>query len=411
MANKLFDQVGGTIKVALKGKNQEKVINMAASRGIYIWDIKRSGDNMNFKVRTSGFNALKALSEDNGYELDITEKQGLPFYRNLFRRRLGFFSGALIFILALYIMSSFVWFIEVSGNKKVETSKIMLTAAKHGVYQGAAKWNFSRTEVEEAMLRDLTQLSYVKLDIHGVKARIEVVEKVLPRNNITGPCHLVATRDGVIDEVLVLDGQVSVKVGDVVKKGDILISGIVFPEKSPYIVQSPEEEEEEEELKPYTVRARGQVKARVWYEGYGECRLHEEKLVSSGRGLSKIYIETPWKTVFIKGQRENSYPLYKQDVKKKVINSPLGDFGFYRLKMEEQVKETRDFPEKEAVKIARERAMRTLARKIGKDKKISESRVDILSRPSDPILRVRVSVETIEDIAGAQPINVSPNGN
>lgn len=411
MANKLFDQVGGTIKVALKGKNQEKIINMAASRGIYIWDIKKNGDNMNFKVRTSGFNALKALSEDNGYDLDITGKQGLPFYRHIFKRRLGFFTGALIFIFALYIMSSFVWFIEVKGNKKVETSKIMLTAAKHGVYQGAAKWNFSRTEVEEAMLRDLSQLSYVRLDIRGVKARIEVVEKILPRSNIAGPCHLVATRDGIIEEVLVLDGQASVKPGDVVRKGDILISGVVFPEKSPYIITSPEQEEEEEELKPYTVKARGQVKARVWYEGYGECRLHEEKLVLSGRRLSKIYIETPWRTVFLKGQREKSYPFYRQTVDKKMIKSPLGDFGLYRLKLEEQVKETRDFSEKEAVKIAQERAMKTMMDKMGKDKKINESRVDILSRPSDPILRARISVEIIEEITAAQPINVSPNGN
>ena len=409
MANKLFDQVGGTIKVVLKGQNGEKIINMASSRGIYIWDIKKSGDNLNFKVRTSGFKALKSISEENGYDLDITEKQGLPFYRNLFRRRLGFFTGALIFVLALYIMSSFIWFIEVEGNKKVGTSKIMLIAAKHGVYQGAAKWNFSRTEVEEAILRDLNELSYVKLDIQGVKARVEVVEKILPRNDITGPCHMVANRDGVIEEVLVLDGQPQVKAGDVVKKDDILISGVVFPEKSPYIVTS--EEDEEEEVQPYTVRARGQVKARVWYEGYGECRLHEEKIVLSDRKLSKIYVETPWKTVFIKGQREKAYPLYRQMVKKKVLASPLGEFGFYRVQMEEQIKEVKDFSEKEAVKIARERALEKLGGKMGEEQKINDFRLDILSRPSDPILRARISVETIEDVAVAQPINVSPNSN
>jgi similar to stage IV sporulation protein len=95
MANKLFDQVGGTIKVALKGKNQEKIINMASSRGIFIWDIKKNGDDLNFKVRTTGLKALQSMSEESGYELDITEKQGLPFYRNLFRRRMGFFTGAL----------------------------------------------------------------------------------------------------------------------------------------------------------------------------------------------------------------------------------------------------------------------------------------------------------------------------
>jgi similar to stage IV sporulation protein len=409
MANKLFDQVGGTIKVALKGKNQEKIINMASSRGIYIWDIKKSGDDLNFKVRTSGLKALQSLSEENGYNLEVTEKQGLPFYRNLFRRRLGFFTGALIFILALYIMSSFVWFIEVYGNKKVETSKIMLTAAKYGVYQGAAKWNFSRIEVEEAMLRDLSELSYVKLDIRGVKARIQVVEKILPKTDISGPCHIVATRDAVVEEVLALEGQVSVKPGDVVKKGDILISGVVFPEISPYIVSS--EEEEDEEPQPYTVRARGRVKARVWYEGYGECRLHEEKLVLSGRKLSKIYIETPWKTLFVRGQRDKTYNLYEQEVKKRIVKTPPGEFGFFKVELKEKIKKTRDFSEKEAVAIARDYAMNRLIKKMGKNPKIGETQVDILSRPSDPILRVRITVETIEDIAVAQPINISPNSN
>lgn len=411
MGNKLFDQVGGTIKVALKGKNQEKIINMASSRGIYIWDIKKNGDDLNFKVRTSGLKALQSISEENDYELDVREKQGLPFYRNLFRRRMGFFTGALIFILALYIMSSFVWFVEVDGNKKVESSKILLTAAKHGVYQGAAKWNFSRIEAEEAMLRDLGELSYVKLDIRGVKARIQVVEKILPKTDISGPCHIVATRDGVIEEVLALDGQANVKPGDVVKKGDILISGVVFPEKSPYIVNNDEEEKEEEQEEPYTVRARGQVKARVWYEGYGECRLHEEKLVLSGRKLRKIYIETPWKTFLVKGQREKTYNLYEQKIKKRIVKSPLGDFGFFQVELKEKIKKTRDFTEKEAVKLAQERAMKTLARKMGDNTKISESRVDILSRPSDPILRARISVEAIEDIATTQPINISPNSN
>jgi len=409
MSNKLFDQVGGTIKVALKGKNPEKIINMAISRGIYIWDIKKKGDSLDFRVRNSGFKALKAISEQNGFDLDITEKRGLPFYRNLFQRRLGFFAGALIFIIALYIMSSFIWFIDVKGNKNVATSKILLTAAKHGVYQGAAKWNFSRNEVEEAILRDMSELSYVRLDIKGVKAEIEVVEKILPRKDITGPCHLVATRDGVIDKVLVLDGQASVKPGDVVQKGDILISGIVFPEKSPYIIPDPEQEETEPE--PYTVRARGQVTARVWYEGYGECRLHEEKLVLSGRELNKIYIETPWKTFLIKGKKDKPYPIYQQTLKKKEINTPIGKFCFNSLIIKEKVKQVKDLSEKEAVKIAREKAMASLEKVMGKECKINETRVDILSRPSDPILRVKVSVETTEDIVTAQPINTFRNSN
>ncbi|MGI5911834.1 MAG: sporulation protein YqfD [Syntrophomonadaceae bacterium] len=409
MANKLFDQVGGTIKVALYGKNLERIINMAASRGIYIWDIKKNGDSLNFKVRSSSYKALDTISKENGLDLHITEKQGLPFYSILFRRRMGFFTGALIFIVALYIMSSFIWFVEVTGNENVEKSKIILTAAKYGVYPGAAKWNFSRTEVEETILRELNELSYVKIDLRGVKASIQVVEKVLPRTDITGPCHLVAVRDGVITEVLVLEGQANVKSGDVVQKGDILISGIVFPEKSPYIVTNPEEEEEE--LQPYTVRARGHVNAKVWYEGYGECRLYEEKLIASGRKLTQIYIETPWQKIYLKGDEKRPYSFYQEEIKKKTLNTPLGTFNLYQVKLEELVKDIKDLTKDEAVKIARERAMETLSKKMGKDQKIKESRVDILSQPSDPILRVRVFVETIENIVIAQPINVSSNSN
>jgi hypothetical protein len=56
-----------------------------------------------------------------------------------------------------------------------------------------------------------------------------------------------------------------------VASGDILISGVVFPEVSPYIVVDPEQENSSATM-PYTVRARGQVEARVWYEGYTSLR-------------------------------------------------------------------------------------------------------------------------------------------
>ena len=93
------------------------------------------------------------------------------------------------------------------------------------------------------------------------------------------------------------------------------------------------------------------------------------------------------------------------------MKTPPGEFGFFKVELKEKIKKTRDFSEKEAVAIARDYAMNRLIKKMGKNPKIGETQVDILSRPSDPILRVRITVETIEDIAVAQPINISPNSN
>ncbi|MEN6460319.1 MAG: sporulation protein YqfD, partial [Syntrophomonas sp.] len=277
MAKRFFDQLGGIIGVKIRGEKQEKIINMALSRGIYIWDIKKDYDSIILKVKASGYEALKNICDENGYVMETTVKQGFPFFKGVFKRRLGFLGGALIFVAALYLLSSFIWFVEVSGNRQVDRASILNTAAKYGVYEGAARWGFSRSEVEKAMLKELSQLAYVKVDIKGVKANIEVVEKVFPQNEINGACHMVAAKSGIIKEVLVLDGQAAVKEGDVVARGDILISGIVFPSVNPFM-----EGENLPPEKPYQVRARGSVKAQINYQGYGECRLKSEKTRLTG---------------------------------------------------------------------------------------------------------------------------------
>ncbi|MBC7076188.1 MAG: sporulation protein YqfD [Syntrophomonadaceae bacterium] len=403
--NKLFDQVGGIISVRVKGRNLEKIINMALARGIYIWDVKKIGDSIDFKVRSSGCEALVNIANENGCNLEIREQKGLPFFKGLIKRRIGFIGGALVFVLTLYILSAFIWFVDVTGNRNVSESRILLTAAKRGIYRGAAKWNFSRSEVEKAMLCDIAELSYVKVDIQGVRANIRVVEKVLPKKEITGPCNMVAAKDGVVEEILVLEGQARVEKGDVVTKGDILISGIVFPEKSPYIVDETEQKEE-----PYLVRARGEVKARVWYEGYGECSLKTEKKMLSGRSMSKVYVKLFGRDILIKGRGIADYSQSQKKKTLRVIKSPLGEFGISKIVIQELVTEVVEHTEDEAAAIAEEKAMEVLAGKIGNSEQIS-SRAEIVSLPSDSILRVKVRVEAVENIAVPQPINRDENGN
>lgn len=400
MSNKFFDQISGIIKVTIKGKKQERLINMALTRGIYIWGIKKIGENIQFKVRSNGLEALKNIADESGHEIEVISEEGLPFLKNLVKRRLGFLTGALIFILALYFMSSFIWFVQVVGNENLKTDQIIITAAKYGVYQGAAKWNFSRSEVEEAMLRDLSSLSYVKVGIKGVKATIEVVEKVLPNKEITGPCHIVASKDGIIEDLLVLEGQANVKKGDVVTKGDILISGVVFPEENPYLVKLEEEEE------PYLVRARGDVKAKVWYEGYGECKLVSEKITSTDNKETSVFFETPWRIFNLKGNHNSSFELFDKSVVEKKMNTPLGSFKIIKEIKQERIKSVQEYSEKEAISIAQNKANKILEDKLSDGQKVIDTNIEILSAPSDPIIRVKVTVEVIENIAMAEPINV-----
>ncbi|HNX29219.1 MAG TPA: sporulation protein YqfD [Syntrophomonadaceae bacterium] len=403
MDNRILNQMEGIISVRLYGQSCEKVINMASMRGIYIWDIRREEKYLEFKIRKSAYEALTNIAADNNYQMEIIKVQGMPFFKKIIQRRSGFLSGALLFILAIYLMSSFIWFIEVENNQKIDTSTIVLTAAKHGLYKGAAKWSFSRSEVEKQILIDINQLSYVKVDIRGVKATIEVVEKILPGDEITGPCHIVAAKDGVVEEILLLEGQANAKEGEAVSKGDIIISGIVFYQPSTFL--GDEAKNETEDVAPEIVRARGIVRARVWYEGYGECKRTSKKIVYTGRENRQIVIRTPWRDLIIRGEGDPGFKQFSQHMIKREIKSPLGSFGWLDVKTREKDIIVTRLSENEAVKAAREKAIQNLTARMKNHERPQDVKLEILSSPSDAVLRCRVAVEVLEDIAKAEPIN------
>lgn len=403
MDNKVINQMHGIITVRLSGTNYEKVINMALMRGIYIWNIIRQNEGLEFKIRRSAYEAVANIAADNGMQMEIIRLQGIPFWKKVIKGRSGLLSGALLFILAIYLMSSFIWFIDVENNLKVDNSTIMVTAAKHGLYTGAGKWSFSRREVEKAMLVDLNQLSYVKVDIRGVKATIEVVEKILPGDEITGPCHIVAAKDGVVEEILLLEGQKNVEEGETVTKGDILISGIKFYQ-SENIIQVGDDNEGEE-IPPETVRARGIVRARVWYEGYGECNRVSKKTIYTGKQNRQIMIKSPWKEFIVYGDKETGFQQFDQKLKSKEFKSPWGAFGWTNVINKEKNTIVTQISENEAVRIAREKAVENIRNKMIPDQHRQDLKNEVISSPSDPILRCRVSIEVIEDIGRAEPIN------
>ncbi len=399
MTNRFSDQVGGFISLRLRGNNLERIINLALARGIYIWDIKRDKEFIYLKVRNSGYEAFKTIVDEYDFDLEILKRDGLPFYKKILKRRMGFSVGAIIFVTALYIMSSFLWFVEVSGNQNVDRTRILLSAARHGIYPGAAKWSFSRTEVEEAMLRELNEISYIECDIKGVRANIKVVEKILPDRETTEPCNIVAKRDGVVDEVLVLNGQAIVKSGDVVVKGDLLISGIMLPPVPPDNITMPAPLPA---MEPTQVRARGQVKARTWYEGYGESRRAWDETILTKSKYSRLYLTSPWRQYLLIGRGMIPYPDYEQSEKNWLVHGYR--WGITYQKFQERVVKTTQYTENEAVEIAREQAMENLRLIMDSNVKMVDSHLEVLSSPSDSIVRIKVFVEGIEDIGTPQPI-------
>ncbi|MDW7675909.1 MAG: sporulation protein YqfD, partial [Bacillota bacterium] len=268
----------GYLIVAVEGVFLEKFLNMASSRGITLWDIQPMGQGkMKIKVRIQGFKQLRHVARKQDCKMRIKGKKGMPFLLLRLEQRKMFFLGAVGFTVILYMLSSFVWFIDITGNENTKSQQILLVAEQAGLKLGVAKKELNPETVEKA-IGNMPQIAWVGVKIKGTKVVIEVAEKVMPdvAADETIPAHLIATKDGLIQELITLAGVPAIKPGDTVRKGQILISGYIYPTENQLNDPAGLEGEQTYVGEPQKTRAKGIVRARVWYEETVRVQLEEK---------------------------------------------------------------------------------------------------------------------------------------
>lgn len=163
----------------------------------------------------------------------LTEPLGLFgfFLRN--RSRYGFFLGLLSVFLVFFFTSGLVWDVRISGNENLPDYVIESYLDEHGFGVGSYWSATDKNSVEADVLISHPDIAWISVNRRGTVAYVEVIESEnVGITEEVGPLYsnIVADRDGVIEEISVERGVATVKVGDVVKAGDILISGIIESE-------------------------------------------------------------------------------------------------------------------------------------------------------------------------------------
>ena len=253
---RLWNYMRGYVIIIVEGYFLEKFINVCIHRQIFLWNIERQSNcMMTLKVSIKGFKLLKPVARKTNCRIRIVKKRGLPFTMNRYRGRKTFLVGAVIFIILMYVLSSFVWTVEVTGNKNLETQAVLDELASFGVKPGVLKYTIDTDTAVNNMMIDMRELAWIGIVVKGTKVKVQLVEgkkppELIPKND---PCNVVASRDGVVKSIIGKAGQDMVKVGDTVTKGQILISGTIKSENA--------------QIKESIVHAIGVVNARTWYEG------------------------------------------------------------------------------------------------------------------------------------------------
>jgi similar to stage IV sporulation protein len=130
-----------------------------------------------------------------------------------------------------------VWDVRVVGNENVSDYRLIdaLSASGFGV---GDRWNrIDKNKVEVSLLSEFEEISWISINRRGTVAYVEVIESKKPKQQAKwddGYCNIVADGDGVIEEIVVEQGMAVVSVGDVVRKGDVLISGVIENDSGVY---------------------------------------------------------------------------------------------------------------------------------------------------------------------------------
>ena len=226
--NEVFRYFAGYVLLELSGEYPEQILNVAASHRISIWGLHRQNGKICCYTTVKSLFRLFALRHSFQARFHIIVKKGFPFFVSPYKKRYGFFIGAVLFIVTLMFLSNFIWMIDVAGNQQTAKNDILSACNEMGIRTGTPKAKIRSGIQSQKLLLACPDLSWASLNIEGSVLTVDVSErkdKNIPKNQ--APCNLIAMSDGVIQKIDILNGNASVAVGDTVKKGDLLVSGVI----------------------------------------------------------------------------------------------------------------------------------------------------------------------------------------
>lgn len=223
-----WKSLSGMYEVELLSAGPEERLWEISERGISVYRVERVSDLcIRFRIGRKDYPGLRQLCEIKGDTLTLRRELGLHRIFTAVRKRPVVLAGVLTLLLATWILPTRVLFVRVEGNVSVPDNLILEAAEQSGLRFGVIRRTIRSEQVKNSLLGYIPKLQWAGVNTYGCVAVISVREGMEPETK--GSPHpvssIVASRDGVVLECTATKGSLVCKPGDVVRKGQILISG------------------------------------------------------------------------------------------------------------------------------------------------------------------------------------------
>jgi len=385
--------LGGFLRVTIRGAAPERFVNLAARRGIPLWQLRDRGDCMSAVMAASHFGLTRPLARRSRCRLHVEARVGLPFLWRKVGRRPGLVAGAACALALLAVCNALVLFVEVSGASAGHREEILALVHQLGLRPPTLRFTLNGPALEEQVAGRLPYVSWARLTFQGTLARLEVGERELPPppSPPAGPADVVAAKSGELVYFLPLMGVPQVQIGQKVVAGQVLISGVIPGRKV----------NEKEVGPPRLVAARGVCLARVAYQAMVWVPCREVVNRPTGRTWQGWVVFVAGKEIVWRGKVP--FDLYEMSRTRAACWGRNGKpiVEVLRTTYHEMEPVTFVRTAEEAVRVARERALGQVLAEVppAAERELIEAEVEVREEGAT----ARVTVVAIEDIGRVVP--------
>lgn len=230
MLRGIVNRLRGQVRIRAECAFPERVLNLCGAQDLAFWDLEwESPTAFTCRLSRRDWKRLRQAGKNLDCQFDLVGLEGAPYFFLRFRHRQALAIGLVGCALGLFLGSFFIWDFQVEGNETVSEQEILRALEKNGVGFGTFGFAVDSFELRNYILLEIPELSYIAVNVRGCRAYVQVREAV-PAPELVDkrkPGNTVASKDALVTAIQPWDGEKQVLPGTMVKKGQLLIAGVV----------------------------------------------------------------------------------------------------------------------------------------------------------------------------------------
>ena len=144
----LINYILGYIDIEVEGFYIERFINMCISKRIFLWNINRKKSSiMHVNIGIQDFKNIREIAKKTSCKVKINTKKGIPFIFNRYKKRKILLIMSICIFFCIYILSNFIWNIEINGLNRINAEEIYRVLEENGMKIGILKTNIDTKKI------------------------------------------------------------------------------------------------------------------------------------------------------------------------------------------------------------------------------------------------------------------------